>query len=62
MKVPPCALNEVVLKYKNKKKKIGSDDSMNQFIYKALNDNELSDSEFRLYILIKELGNNFKKG
>ena len=40
------------------KRKIGSDDSMNQFIYKALNDKELNDGEFRLYSLIKELGNN----
>ena len=31
---------------------------MNQFIYKALNDKELTDGEFRLYMLIKELGNN----
>lgn len=31
---------------------------MNQFIYKALNDKELKDGEFRLYMLIKELGNN----
>ena len=40
----------------HKKRKIGSDDSMNQFIYKALNDKELNDGEFRLYSLIKELG------
>ena len=31
---------------------------MNQFIYKALNDKELNDGEFRLYMLIKELANN----
>ncbi len=31
---------------------------MNQFTYKALNDKELNDGEFRLYMLIKELGNN----
>ena len=31
---------------------------MDQFIYKALNDREMTDGEFRLYTLIKELGNN----
>jgi hypothetical protein len=31
---------------------------MNQFIYKALNDSGLTDGEFRLYMLVKELGNN----
>ena len=41
----------------HKKRKIGCDDSMNKFIYKALNDKELNDGEFRLYSLIKELGN-----
>ncbi len=31
---------------------------MNPFVYKALNDNEMSDGEYRVYSLIKELSNN----